>query len=109
MKRNVGQTPRRVRGIPFVENVIVDDLPTSFRSVTFEYDGTTDPWDHICRFENTSFLHCYSDGVKCRVFATTLTNYVQNWFSQLGDEVIHGFEQLTALFMLRFASSRKQL
>lgn len=109
MKRNVGQTPRRVRGIPFVENVIVDDLPTSFRSVTFEYDGTTDPWDHICRFENTSFLHRYSDGVKCRVFAITLTNYVQNWFSQLGDEVIHGFEQLTALFMLRFASSRKQL
>lgn len=67
---------RRVRGISFAENVIVDDLSALFCPINFEYDGTTDPWDHICLFENTILLHHYSDGVKCRVFATTLTKGV---------------------------------
>lgn len=53
---------------------------------------------------NTTFLQWNSDGMKCRVFATTLTEAAQTWFSQLRDGIIHGFDQLTALFLHQFAS-----
>lgn len=109
MGRKIGQVPRRVRGIPFAENVMVDKLPASFRPVNFEYDGTTDTWDHVCRFENTALLYRYSDGVKCRVFAATLTKSAHTLLSQLGDKVIHDFDQLTTLFLHQFASSQKQM
>lgn len=64
----MGQDPRRSGGVPFVENVMVDDILASFMPVTFDYDGTSDTCDHICRFDNTALLHRYYDGVKYMVF-----------------------------------------
>lgn len=32
---------------------------------------TSDPWHHLCRLENTALLCLFSDGVKCKVFAST--------------------------------------
>lgn len=108
VRRNIGLVPRRMRDGPFADNILMDELPASYRPMTFEYDGTSDPWDHICRFENTALLHRYYDGVKCWVFPTTLTKSAQTWFSQIGEGILHSFEQLTALFLHHFASSRKQ-
>ncbi|XP_012852522.1 PREDICTED: uncharacterized protein LOC105972126 [Erythranthe guttata] len=93
---------------PFSANVLEDDLPHSFRPVTYEYLGTTDPFEHLCRFNNTSDLHRFTEGVKCRVFATTLAGAAQTWFSQLPAGTIGGFGQLSACFMDHFASSKKQ-
>ncbi|KAI3465895.1 hypothetical protein Pfo_022558 [Paulownia fortunei] len=61
-----GRNTATNRGIPFTEEVIMDDLPANFISLNYDYDGTTDPWEHLCRFENSALLHRYSDGVKCR-------------------------------------------
>ncbi|KAL0420513.1 UNVERIFIED_CONTAM: hypothetical protein Slati_3074200 [Sesamum latifolium] len=36
-----------------------------------EYDCTTDPMEHLSRFENAALLPRYTDGIKCRVFVTT--------------------------------------
>lgn len=58
-----------------------DELQASFRAVGFEYEGTIDHWDHICRFENMALLHQFTDGIKCRLFAITLTKVAQQWFS----------------------------
>lgn len=88
VRRNMGQVPTKTKGVPYAENIVNEDLPTSFRPVTFEYDGTTDPWEHVCRFKNTAMVYRYSDGVKCRVFTTTLTKLAQTWFSQLEDGII---------------------
>ncbi|XP_012837505.1 PREDICTED: uncharacterized protein LOC105958047 [Erythranthe guttata] len=93
---------------PFSADILDDDLPHSFRPVTYEYLGTTDPCEHLCRFNNTSDLHRFTEGVKCRVFATTLAGAAQAWFSQLPVGTIRGFDQLSACFMDHFASSKKQ-
>lgn len=82
VRRNMGQVPRITRGVPFSENIANEDLPASFRPITFEYDGTTDPWEHVCRFKNIAMVYRYTDGVRCHVFATTLTKAAQTWFSQ---------------------------
>lgn len=38
-----GEEGGYVRATPFTHEVLRDDLPVSFRSFTFEYDGTADP------------------------------------------------------------------
>ncbi|KAL0393243.1 UNVERIFIED_CONTAM: hypothetical protein Sradi_2547100 [Sesamum radiatum] len=50
-----------------------------------EYDGTTDPLEHLSCFENEALLHRYTNGIKSLVFVTTLaraassgsTNYLR--------------------------------
>ncbi|KAL8548161.1 hypothetical protein ACS0TY_007471 [Phlomoides rotata] len=32
--------------------------------LNYEFDGTTDPYDHLTRFENYALLHRYGEGVK---------------------------------------------
>lgn len=56
--------------MPSSEGVMADELPTSFRHIMLSMT-TSDPWDHLCRFENTALLCLFSDGVKCKVFAST--------------------------------------
>lgn len=96
-----------VQTTPFTRAVLADDLPHSFRSFTFEYGGVTDPWEHVCRFENTSQLHLLSDGVNCCVFATTLTGAAQQWLGQLLGGSVPTFGRLCSMFLHYFASSRK--
>ncbi|KAI3453674.1 hypothetical protein Pfo_010337 [Paulownia fortunei] len=95
------------REIPFTEAVMIDDLPANFRSLNYDYDGTTDPWEHLCRFGNSALLHRYFDGVKCRVFLTTLSKSAQQWFSQLPPNSINSFEEFSSTFLQQFASSQK--
>ncbi|XP_012838229.1 PREDICTED: uncharacterized protein LOC105958770 [Erythranthe guttata] len=93
---------------PFTTQILNDELPGSFRPVTYEYLGTTDPSEHLCRFNNTADLHRFSEGVKCRVFTTTLAGPAQAWFSQLRPASIGSFDQLASVFLDHFASSKKQ-
>ncbi|KAL8541318.1 hypothetical protein ACS0TY_002534 [Phlomoides rotata] len=65
-------------GSRFSEEILIDPLPGNFKTLTYEYDGTNDPQDHLLRFENGALLHQYPDGVKCRVILTTLTNRPNN-------------------------------
>ncbi|KAG8387572.1 hypothetical protein BUALT_Bualt02G0035300 [Buddleja alternifolia] len=100
--------PDSPRGVPFGLRILVDDLPNNFhaRNVS-EYDGSSDPTEHLWKFENSALLHQYSDGVKCRVFLTTLTWGPQQWFNQLAPNSTHSFKELSSLFLHQFASSKK--
>ncbi|KAL0416458.1 UNVERIFIED_CONTAM: hypothetical protein Slati_3477700 [Sesamum latifolium] len=60
------------QSVPFTKVVMADELSINCRTPTIaEYDGTTDPMEHLERFENAAILHRYTDGIKCRVFITT--------------------------------------
>ncbi|KAL0445063.1 UNVERIFIED_CONTAM: hypothetical protein Slati_2229000 [Sesamum latifolium] len=72
-----------------------------------EYDGTSDPMEHLSRFENVALLHRYTDGIKCRVFGTTFARVAQQWFNQLPAGAIGSFQEFRFLFLHQFASSRK--
>lgn len=78
---------------------MADDFPPSFRPITFEYGGSTDHWEHLCWFENTALLHRLSDGVKCRVFAMTLTGPAHQWFRQLSAGSIPTFDKLSSMLL----------
>ncbi|KAL0381885.1 UNVERIFIED_CONTAM: hypothetical protein Slati_4610800 [Sesamum latifolium] len=56
----IGGAPEDERqGIPFTEAVMADELLVNCRTPAItEYDGTTDPLEHLARFENAT-LHRY--------------------------------------------------
>ncbi|KAL0413042.1 UNVERIFIED_CONTAM: hypothetical protein Sradi_1505900 [Sesamum radiatum] len=87
---------------------MADELPLNCRTPAIaEYNGTTDPMEHLSRFENAALLHRYTDGIKCRVFVTTFAGAAQQWFNQLPVGVIDSFQEFRSLFLHQFASSRK--
>lgn len=95
------------RGNLFSDEVMTDELPTNFRSLTYEYDGTTDPWEQLCKFENSTLLHHYSDGDEVLVFLTRLTKLAHQWYGQLSANTIRSFKDFSNLFLHQFASTRK--
>ncbi|KAL0401833.1 UNVERIFIED_CONTAM: hypothetical protein Slati_4213200 [Sesamum latifolium] len=105
----IGGAPKEERqGVPFTEVVMADELPMNCRTpVITEYDGTTDPVEHLARFENAALLHRYTDGIKCRVFVTTFARAAQQWFNQLPAGAIGSFQEFRSLFLHQFASNQK--
>ncbi|KAL0417248.1 UNVERIFIED_CONTAM: hypothetical protein Slati_3556700 [Sesamum latifolium] len=96
------------QGIPFTETVIADELPVNCGTPTItEYDGMTDPLEHLARFENAALLHRYTDEIKCHVFVTTFARAAQQWFNQLPTSAIRSFQEFRSLFLHQFASSRR--
>ncbi|KAL0439293.1 UNVERIFIED_CONTAM: hypothetical protein Slati_2412300 [Sesamum latifolium] len=74
----MGAPAKELAGIPFTEEVMADELPVNYWTPAIaEYDGTTDPQEHLSRFENAALLHRYTDGIKCRVFVTTFARAAQ--------------------------------
>ncbi|KAL0404451.1 UNVERIFIED_CONTAM: hypothetical protein Sradi_2085900 [Sesamum radiatum] len=95
-------------GIPLTEGVMPNELPVNCRTQAIvEYDGTTDPQEHLSHFEYAALLHQYTDGIKCRVFVTTFARAAQQWFNQLPLAVIGSFQKFRSLFLHQFTSSRK--
>ncbi|KAL0414910.1 UNVERIFIED_CONTAM: hypothetical protein Sradi_1692700 [Sesamum radiatum] len=87
-------------GISFTEEVMKNELPVNYRTPAVAgYDGTTDPQEHLSRFENAALLHRYTDGIKCRVFVTTFARAAQQWFNQLPPAVIGNFREFHSLFL----------
>ncbi|KAL0433572.1 UNVERIFIED_CONTAM: hypothetical protein Slati_2691500 [Sesamum latifolium] len=96
------------QGVPFTDTVMADELPLNCRTPAIaEYDGTTDPMEHLSRFENAALLYRYNDEIKYRVFVTTFVRAAQQWFNQLPMGTIGNFQEFRSLFLHQFASSRK--
>ncbi|KAL0367022.1 UNVERIFIED_CONTAM: hypothetical protein Sradi_3592300 [Sesamum radiatum] len=109
VKHQIEGAPEDERqGVPFTETIMADELPLNCRTPAIaEYKGTTDPMEHLSRFENAALVHRYTDGIKCRVFVTTFAGVAQQWFNQLPVGVIGSFQEFRSLFLHQFASSRK--
>ncbi|XP_073049438.1 uncharacterized protein [Primulina eburnea] len=105
-----GRPPVLDRESPLSLEILNEDLPVNFRQPTVkDYDGSTDPEEHLGRFNNSALLHRYSDGVKCRVFLTTLVGPAQRWFDLLPPHSITSFREFSTLFINQYATSKKYL
>ncbi|KAL8465817.1 hypothetical protein ACS0TY_035067 [Phlomoides rotata] len=68
---------RPITGHQFTDEILQDELYFNFKPLNYEYDGTTNPYEHLMQFENSVILHRYGEGPKCRVFLTTLAKSAQ--------------------------------
>lgn len=48
---------KKERGNPFTREVLEDHFLSHFKPVNYEYDGTSEPEDHVVMFENVTLLH----------------------------------------------------
>ncbi|XP_073152514.1 uncharacterized protein [Henckelia pumila] len=106
--RQVEGRPRPMqRESPFARAILDEELPVNFKKPTLgEYDGSSDPEEHLGRFENAALLHRYSDAIKCRVFLTTLVRSAQQWFNLLQPGSIRSFNDFSSAFLHQYASSK---
>ncbi|KAL0311290.1 UNVERIFIED_CONTAM: hypothetical protein Sangu_2423700 [Sesamum angustifolium] len=82
----------------------MDEFLANCRTLAItEYDGTTDPQEHLSCFENAALLHRYTNRIKYRVFFTTFARAAQQWFNQLPSEPIGSFQEFRSLFLHQFA------
>ncbi|XP_073279553.1 uncharacterized protein [Primulina huaijiensis] len=97
-----------VKGCPFSDIIVREPLPGHIKSVKIkDYDGSSDPEEHLACFEIMAMLHCYGDQIKCKVFLTTLVDSAQRWFEGLAPQSIHCFEDFQKVFLHQFSSSKK--
>ncbi|XP_058724210.1 uncharacterized protein LOC131595762 [Vicia villosa] len=73
-----------------------------------QYDGTTDPDDHIRSIEAVMDYHVVRGSIKCRIFPTTLRKGAMNWYRNLPSNSIHSWTELKELFLSHFTASRRQ-
>ncbi|XP_073035186.1 uncharacterized protein [Primulina eburnea] len=101
-------TPAASQGCPFSLEIVSEPLPAHFKATKIrEYDGNSDPDEHLTRFENMAMLHCYSDKIKCKVFLTTLVDSAQRWFEKLKPRSIQSFAGFRDTFLHHFSSSKR--
>ncbi|XP_042437293.1 uncharacterized protein LOC122023301 [Zingiber officinale] len=100
-------SPERI-ATPFSQRVLDDPLPKRYQNLNVgEYSGTTDPEDHLAKFENASLLQQFSDRVKCQMFLTTLGRAAQRWFKRLPEGSIRRFRDFHKVFLHHFSSNRR--
>ncbi|XP_073310935.1 uncharacterized protein [Primulina huaijiensis] len=98
LREQVGsRAPVPKRSSPFSLAILEEGLPPNFRQSNIgEYDGHTDPEEHLGRFEKAALLHQYSDGVKCRVFLGTLGLRGGEFFKSLVKKHPSSYDDLLA-------------
>jgi len=78
--------------------------------LTFDkYDGTTNPDNHMRIFTHQMMFHAVSDPIWCRIFSTSLTGEVLEWFFELSTNNIDSFATLKARFSTQFSPLRSAI
>ncbi|KAL0451464.1 UNVERIFIED_CONTAM: hypothetical protein Slati_1124500 [Sesamum latifolium] len=104
-----GEIVGQNRNSPFSNKILTEVVDPSFRLPDLpKYDGTKDPQEHIAAFELVMNLYGQSSAINAKLFVTTLTGKVQEWFTSLPSGGIETFDQLIQKFTFHFASKRKQ-
>ncbi|XP_022859015.1 uncharacterized protein LOC111379812 [Olea europaea var. sylvestris] len=100
----IGFTPNT----PFTPEILSYPLPDIFKYTRIkEYDGTTDPINHLNVYTDVMNLQVAPDQVMCKAFPQTLTNAARDWFSTLEPNSIASFLDLADKFSTFFVSSKR--
>ncbi|XP_075497275.1 uncharacterized protein LOC142534229 [Primulina tabacum] len=87
------------KGCPFSDIIVREPLPGHFKSAKIkDYDGSSDPEEHLARFENMAMLHCYGDQIKCKFSSSK--KYKRTAFSLF--EVKQRSEETLRAYIKRF-------
>lgn len=93
---------------PFTPEVLSYPLPDRFKYPQVkEYDGMTDPINHLNIYTDIMNLQVAPDAVMCKACPQTLTNAARDWFSTLEPNSISSFSNQADKFSTFFASSKR--
>ena len=97
---------------PFVDAIALVEMPKKFSFPNMkQYEGTTDPDDHIAQYKQRMFTAAIPRDLReacmCKAFGSSLNGPALQWYTNLPNNSINSFAQLTDTFVEQFASSRK--
>ncbi|XP_073125955.1 uncharacterized protein [Henckelia pumila] len=96
------------RRSPFTDDILSEALPKGVKISSLpEFDGTSDPQDHIDKFCVKADLYDITDAAYCKIFRTTLSGRALTWFNKLPSGSIANLEQLTDCFIQQFSINKK--
>ncbi|KAL2485141.1 Reverse transcriptase domain-containing protein [Abeliophyllum distichum] len=107
-RRKSSGRPISIKEDPFTEDVMIVPLPLKFKESTVEFDGTTDPIDHIQTFHDRVRLHGWPDAIACKAFPMTLRKDAREWFDTLPPRSISSFADFANKFAICFSSSTRK-
>ena len=85
------------------------EAPRGFVMPPFSmYDGSTDPYDHMLRFNQTMILSAGNDRLLCKVSLASLKGPTLAWFHKLPRGSINSFSELWAEFISQYLCSARQ-
>ncbi|XP_022853592.1 uncharacterized protein LOC111375032 [Olea europaea var. sylvestris] len=101
-------TTTLIPNTPFTPKILSFTLPDRFKYPRIkEYDGTTDPINHLNIYTDIMNLRVTPDQVMCKAFPQTLTNAVRGWFSTFEPNSITSFSDLADKFSAFFVNSKR--
>ncbi|XP_022846370.1 uncharacterized protein LOC111369123 [Olea europaea var. sylvestris] len=93
---------------PFTPEILSYPLRDKFKYPCIkEYNGMTDPINHLNIFIDVMNLQVALVQVMCKAFPQTLTNAARDWSSTLEPNSIASFSDLADKFLAFFASSKR--
>ncbi|KAL2456264.1 Retrotrans gag domain-containing protein [Abeliophyllum distichum] len=107
-QRKNRRRPISIKGDPFTEEVMNVALLLKSKEPMGDFDGTTDPIDHLRLFQDRVRLHGWPDAIDCRAFPMTLRKDAREWFDTLPPRSILSFLDFTNKFAICFSSSARK-
>ncbi|KAK0571367.1 hypothetical protein LWI29_014734 [Acer saccharum] len=97
---------------PFVHAITLIEMPKKFNFPNMkQYEGTTDPDDHIAQYKQRMFTAAIPRDLReacmCKAIGSNLSGPTLQWYTNLPNNSIDSFVQLTDTFVEQFTSSRK--
>ncbi|KZV33811.1 hypothetical protein F511_28852 [Dorcoceras hygrometricum] len=93
---------------PLTNDILSETLPKGVNLTNLpDFDGTSDPQEHIDKFYVKADLYSMSDAAYCKIFRTTLSGRALTWFNKLPSGTIASLEQLTQRFLQQFSINKK--
>ena len=85
---------------PLFQAILEYEFPKKFEILTFDcYSSQNDSVQHHHRYQDKRVIHSRNDFILCQIFLFNLKGVASDWFYFLPQRSIHGFGDLTKLFL----------
>ena len=92
--------------MPFSQEIMDVAIPATFVGPKATFTGVEDLEAHLTTFHTQMMLIGGSDGVRCKLFMSTLVGTAMEWFISLPDGHVTSFAQLSKLFREQYIANR---
>ncbi|XP_068503889.1 uncharacterized protein [Phaseolus vulgaris] len=99
-------TPPREFSTPFSQEILDAVIPNTFARPKAIFTGMEDPEAHLTAFHTQIVLVGGSDAARCKLFMSTLTGMVMDWFISLPNGHITTFQYLSQLSREQYLANR---
>ena len=92
---------------PFTPEIEREEKPKDFNPLVLEkYEGSGDPMAQLLHYKQRMSMERVSEGLNCKLFATTLLGKALSWFCQLPEGSITSFASFGQRFLEQYHNYR---